>query len=157
MREIHDLLNTLGEEQNITAQKTALNHETLSLLDLLPLSTLRMIIAMRANGCLNNKLEKNGFVFSTWNYEGNGRWHERSPTFLTSFSLNEIERLRLRVLKPERLPLVVALQHRGLCSQRGKHTWAFLADRSHDDNERVRTLSDAVWPLPRHLTVGRSI
>jgi len=43
--------------------------------------------------------------------------------FLTSFSLDEIERLRLRVmavtvliesrivLKPERLPLVVALQH----------------------------------------------
>ena len=27
MGEIHDLLNTLGEEQNITAQKTALNDE----------------------------------------------------------------------------------------------------------------------------------
>jgi hypothetical protein len=123
MWEIHDLLNTLGEEQNITAQKTALNHEALSLLDLPRLLTLRMIIAMRANGCLNDKLEKNGFVLSTWNYEGNGRWHEKSPSFLTSFSLNEIERLRLRVmavalliesgivLKPERLPLVVALQH----------------------------------------------
>jgi len=83
------------------------------------------------------------------------------PSFLTSFSLNEIERLRPRVmavtvsigsglvLKPERLPLVVALQYRGLCSQRGKHPWSFLAGRSHDDTERVRTLSGAVWPLPR--------
>ncbi len=72
---------------------------------------------------VNDKLEKNGFVLSTWNYEGNGRWHEKSPSFLTSLSLNEIEKLRLRVmavalliesgivLKPERLPLVVALQH----------------------------------------------
>ena len=58
------------------------------------------------------------------------------------------------VLTPERLPLVVALQHRGLCSQRGKQPWSFLADRSHDDTERVRTLSGAVWPLPRDLTVG---
>jgi len=169
MREIQDLLNTLGGEQNITAQKTALNDAALSLLDLPRLSTLRMIIAMRANGCLNNTLEKNGFVLGTWNYEGNGGWHERSPSLLTSFSLNEIERLRLRVmavtvlieseivLKPERLPLVVALEHRGLCSQRGKHPLSFLAGHSHDDNERVRTLSDVVWPLPRHLTVGRSI
>jgi hypothetical protein len=86
VREIHDLLNTLGEEQNITAQKTALNDEALSLLDLPRLSsyplaqphskqrfgTRRMIITMRANGCLNNKLEKNRFVLSTWNHEGNG-------------------------------------------------------------------------------------
>ena len=86
--------------------------------------------------------------------------------FLTSFSLDEIERLRLRVmavtvliesrivLKPERLPLVVALQNRGLCSQREKHPWSFLAGRSHDDNERVRTLSDAVWPLPGTSQLG---
>ena len=71
MREIHDLLNTLGEEQNVTAQKTALNDEALSLLDLPRLSFLRVIITMRA-GCLNNELEKNRFVLSTWNHEGNG-------------------------------------------------------------------------------------
>ena len=41
MREIHDLLNTRGEEQNITAQKTALNDVPLSLLTRLvsPLSS----------------------------------------------------------------------------------------------------------------------
>ena len=72
MREIHDLLNTLGEEQNVTAQKTALNDEALSLLDLPRLSFLRVTITMRANGCLNNELEKNRFVLSTWNHEGNG-------------------------------------------------------------------------------------
>ena len=47
MREIHDLLNTLGEEQNVTAQKTALNDEALSLLELPRLSFLRVIITMR--------------------------------------------------------------------------------------------------------------
>jgi len=41
MREIHELLNTLGEEQNVTAQKTALNDEALSLLDLPRLSSYR--------------------------------------------------------------------------------------------------------------------
>ena len=88
MREIHDLLNTLGEEQNITAQKTALNHEALSLLDLPRLSTLRMIIAMRANGCLNDKLEKNRFVLSTWNHESNGGWHERSLSYFILLGRN---------------------------------------------------------------------
>ena len=34
--------------------------------------SLRVIITMRANGCLNNKLEKNRFRLSTWNDEGNG-------------------------------------------------------------------------------------
>ena len=34
--------------------------------------TLRVIMTMRANGCLNNELEKNRFVLSTWNHEGNG-------------------------------------------------------------------------------------
>mgnify|MGYP003576606468 CR=1 FL=1 len=34
--------------------------------------TLRGIITMRTKGCLNNKLEKNGFILSTWNHEGNG-------------------------------------------------------------------------------------
>ena len=54
----------------------------------------------------------------------------RAGSFLTSFALDE--RLRLRamavtvliesgiVLKPERLPLVVALQCLGWCGQRGK-------------------------------------
>ena len=79
------------------------------------------------------------------------------PSFLTSFALDEIEKLKLGgmavtvliesgiVLKPERLPLVAALQRRGSCGQRGKQRWSFLAGRSHDDNERVRILSDAVW------------
>ena len=57
------------------------------------------------------------------------------------------------VLKPEGLPLVVALHYRGSCTQRGKQPWSFLAGRSHDGNERVRILSDVVWPLPGHLTV----
>lgn len=61
------------------------------------------------------------------------------------------------LLKPERVPLVVGLQYRCSYSQRGKQPWPFLAGRSHDDNERVRILSDAVWPWPGHLTVGRSI
>jgi hypothetical protein len=52
-------------------------------------------------------------------------------------------------LKPERWPLVVALQYRGPYSQRGKQPWPFLAGRSHDDSERFRILSDAVWSLPR--------
>jgi hypothetical protein len=72
-------------------------------------------------------------------------------------SLGRIERLRLRgmavivliesgiELKPARVSLDVALQCRGSCSERGKQRGSFLADRSHDDNERVRILSDAVW------------
>jgi hypothetical protein len=52
-------------------------------------------------------------------------------------------------LKLERLPLVVALQFRGFYSQREKQPWPFLAGRSHDDSERFRILSDAVWSLPR--------
>ena len=52
-------------------------------------------------------------------------------------------------LRPERLPLGVTLQNRGSYSQRGKQARPFLAGRSHDDSERFRILSDAVWSLPR--------
>jgi hypothetical protein len=49
MRAIHDLLNTLGEEQNITAQKTALNDVALSLLDLPRLSSYLLVRLIRSN------------------------------------------------------------------------------------------------------------
>jgi hypothetical protein len=81
--------------------------------------------------------------------------------------LDDIEKLRKRamvvtvligsgiVLKPEGLPLVVALQYRGSYSQRGKQPWPYLGGRSHADSERLRILSDAVWSLPRpHSSTG---
>jgi len=49
MRGMHDLLNTLGEEQNITAQKTALNAEALSLLYLPRLSSYLLVRLIRSN------------------------------------------------------------------------------------------------------------
>ena len=82
MREIHDLLNTLGEEQNITARKTALRYVLYSAMKLFTAVVVdsvrhdivppRVISTMRANGCLNNKLEKYRFLLSPWDHEGNG-------------------------------------------------------------------------------------
>ena len=59
-------------------------------------------------------------------------------------------------LKPERLPLVVALQYRGSYSQRGKRPWPYLGGRSHDDSERLRILSGAVWSLERPHVMDRA-
>src|SRR5688572_7848787 len=47
--------------------------------------TLRVIITMRANGCLNNKLEKNRFFLSPWNHERNGGGHEISSFYIPYF------------------------------------------------------------------------
>jgi hypothetical protein len=89
--------------------------------------------------------------------------------FLTSFALDEIERLRLRVmavtvlieseiaLKPERWPLGVAFH--SSCSQKGEQRWPVLAGRTHDGTERHRILSDAQKKsLPRpHRRIGPSL
>ena len=52
----------------------------------------------------------------------------------------------------------IALKPEGLSldSQRGKQPWPYLGGRSHDDSERLRILSGAVWSLARPHVMDRA-
>lgn len=112
----------------------------------------------RANGYLNTGSRKtDSFVaFGTTRI-----MVEDMNDLLPSFALDEVERLRLRAmavteliesgiaLKPERLPLGVVLHYGGSYTRKANQPRPFLAGRNHDDSERFRILSEAVWSTAR--------